>query len=830
MEEILARKKKARKKTIESNKYKGKTRKNNPSSGLVDQKTEPLGKIERKTYSYDPHLDPSLNWAGKAEGNSFEVQSVSLHTHEKIEPREIIKSFLSEEKEDHKQLPLFSEELKRIKDKAVEFYQHENKWSNRMIAGDSLLVMNSLLTKENMGGKVQCVYIDPPYGIKYGSNFQPFTNKRDVKDGKDGDLTAEPEMLKAFRDTWELGIHSYLTYMRDRLLLAKELLNESGSCFVQISDENVHLIRNLMDEVFGTKNFITIITFRKAGNSASNYMQNICDYILCYGKNKKETKWKHLFQDRLYKSSLPKGYDLQEDDSGSYFRIKNENKNYDYYNRNRKSIFQSVSMESLGYSKTGSQEIVIEDKKFKPRSNAHWKTTSEGIQKLYKKNRIIISGNSIRYKMKLDDFPVIKITNIWSDVMGASNMKYVVQTNETVIQRCLLMTTDPGDIVFDPTCGSGTTAYVAEQWGRRWITCDTSRVALTLAKQRLMTATFDYYQLENPDEGVGSGFQYKKVPHITLGSIANNESAPEEILYDQPLIDNSRIRVTSPFTMEAVPGHSVETMKQENERNYKYEWLDEVKKSGVRGKKGITTDMEFARLETMKGTQFLHAEGVTTNPRKVVFSFGSEHAPLDKRQVEVALQEVASLPHDQKPDILVFAAFQFDPEASRVIGESGTDGMKTVEVQMNMDLQTHDLKKKSSSDNSFWLLGQPDVKLKKEKQKKFTVEVRGWDYYDPASGSIESGGSDKIAMWVLDTDYNGRAIHPKQVFFPMGKEKDGWGKLKKTLKAEIDEGKIEHFRGTKSFPFEAGKGRKVAIKIVDDRGIESLKVIDLKAA
>ena len=844
-------------------KHPKKKRKNNPAVGLVNSKTEPM-KSEKKKYAFDKHLSPELkfdsrrakiekiidqglsgsekeskasleklkkmqepylNWAGKAEKNSFEVPTVSLHTHEKIDPRAIIEKVRKTNSINYEQLSLFKKEKIVPENSAINFYEHDKNWSNRLIAGDSLLVMNSLLEKENMAGKIQCIYIDPPYGIKYKSNFQPFTNKRDVKDtDKDEDLTAEPEMLKAFRDTWELGIHSYLTYLRDRLLLGKELLTESGSCFVQISDENVHLVRNLMDEVFGKENFITQISFQKTGNLASNYIPNVCDYIILYGKNKKITKWRNLYVDRLSLPYLPKGYNFIEIEKGKYMSISKENKNISYFNKNRDLIFQSVSMESAGWSKTGSKKITINGQEFKPRSMAHWKTTHEGIMQLYKKDRLLFSKNSVRYKMMLKDFPVIPIKNIWSDLMGATNLKYVVQTNKKVIQRCLLMTTDPGDIVFDPTCGSGTTAYVAEKWGRRWITCDTSRVAITLAKQRLMTSVFDYYKLKNQDEGISSGFQYKTVPHIELKSIANNEPPIKEVLYDQPIKDNKKARVTGPFTVEAVPSQVVQSVGQEKKIFFKYKWLDEVKKSGIRGKKGIATDMNFVRLEKLSGFKYLHAEGETKNPRNVIISFGPEHSPLDKRQVELALKEIEQ--KKEKPDVLVFASFHFDPEASRLINEISIKNLKAVQIQMNMDLQNSDLKKKATSNESFWLIGSPDVEIKNRNKKEYTVEVQGWDYYNPSNGKIESGGKDKIAMWILDTDYDGQAVFPRQVFFPMAGKNEGWSKLAKKLNSEIDENLIEKYRGTKSLPFKKRQNKKIAVKIIDDRGIASLKIMD----
>lgn len=403
------------------------------------------------------------------------------------------------------------------------------------------------------------------------------------------------------------------------------------------------------------------------------------------------------------------------------------------------------------------------------------------------------------------------------------------------------MTTDPGDLVFDPTCGSGTIAYVAEQWGRRWITCDTSRVATTLAKQRLMTAAFDYYELAHPTEGVGSGFKYKTVPHITLGSIANDEPPEQETLYDQPTVDRKKVRITGPFTVEAVPAPAVKTIEdvgtpsaleadisivRSGETLRQTEWRDELLKTGIRGKGGQR--FEFARVEPQAGTRWLQAIAETKNGQRVAVSFGPEHAPLEQRQVALALEEAQQI--FPKPAMLVFAAFQFDPEAAKDIDEIKPEliGMQLLKVQMNTDLLTDDLKKKRAGNESFWLMGQPDVELRKLKGGQYQIEVHGFDYFNTKTGELESGGTDKIAVWLLDTDYDGRSIYPRQVFFPMAGEKDGWARLAKNLKAEIDEERIEAYRGTVSLPFEPGEHKRVAVKIVDDRGIESLKIVLLE--
>jgi adenine-specific DNA-methyltransferase len=425
------------------------------------------------------------------------------------------------------------------------------------------------------------------------------------------------------------------------------------------------------------------------------------------------------------------------------------------------------------------------------------------------------------------------------------------------------MTTDPGDLILDPTCGSGTTAYVAEQWGRRWITCDTSRVALTVAKQRLMAASYEYYELAHPGEGIGSGLHYEAAKHITSSTIANKEPSIEESLYDRPRVDGGRVRVTGPFTVEAVPAPTVrslddidlgeaEARQQDSLADFRdaatplldasiarkgatlrhAEWRDELLKTGLRGKGG--NQINFSRVEPLAGTRWLHADAETkgVKPERVVISFGPEYSLLEQRQVEMAWEEARTLV--PKPAMIVFAAFEFDPEAAKDIDELTKEktGMTFLTAQMNADLLTEDLKKKRASNQSFWLVGRPDVELRQitsgEQKGRWQVEVHGFDYYNTRTGTIDSGDKSKIAMWLLDTDYDGRSLYPRQVFFPMAGEDEGWARLARNLKAEIDPELIEQYRGTKSLPFEAGDYKRVAVKVIDDRGIESLKIVEVK--
>ncbi len=455
------------KKPIEQYDHSDKTRKNNPPVGLVTADTEK--EAGKKTYAYDPHLEPRLEWAGKKEHTSFEVPTVSLHVHERIDPKTIIEAVRKKNGGGAGQLPLFesSKENPPLRE-ALDFYQHSHDWSNRLIAGDSLLVMNSLIEKEGMAGQVQMVYIDPPYGIKYGSNFQPFVNKRDVKDGKDEDLTQEPETIRAFRDTWELGIHSYLTYLRDRLLLAKALLHESGSCFVQISDENVHLVRNLMDEVFGVNNFMSIIAFAKTSSLGGKYLDETSDYLVWYAKSKDSVKFHKLYLEKnlggvgatQYRYLMHPDGTWREIDSSEFLDTKAL--------QQEGRIFSHGDLTSQSGNTTTIFSFKLNGKTVPAPTKGGWKTNQQGMQNLIDAKRIILLGNTPRYVRFFHDFPIYPLANRWLDtsISGFGDPKvYVVQTLAKVLERCVLMTTDPGEIVFDPTCGSGTTAVVAEQRG-----------------------------------------------------------------------------------------------------------------------------------------------------------------------------------------------------------------------------------------------------------------------------------------------------------------------------------------------------------------------------
>ena len=491
-------------------------------------------------------LDPQLVWRGKDEQDLDDliVSAPPLFIQEKVHPKVLIDDLMrlskSEQPPDEYQIDLFADfNGLPDADARTEFYQHEQNWSNRMILGDSLQVMASLAEREGLRGKVQCIYIDPPYGIRFNSNFQWSTTSRDVRDGNRSHITREPEQVKAFRDTWRDGIHSYLSYLRDRLTLARDLLTESGSVFVQIGDENVHRVRALMDEVLGDDNFVALISFRTHSPLGVKFLPKSFDYIIWYSKNLDVLKYRQLYEGKQYGTDTP--FNFIESLDGRRFRLQKKADVAQEIKRGN-SVFRLSTMSSSGYTPSCTFPFDFEGSTYELRARKSWRTTKMGMTRLMQSRRLHVTGNYLNYVQRHSDFRVMPINNAWNDVYTEMAKQYVVQTTTRVIQRCILMTTDPGDLVLDPTCGSGTTAHVAEQWGRRWITIDTSRVALALARARIMGARYPYYLLSDSVEGqrkeaeisrrepsdaptygsIRQGFVYERVPHITLRDIANN--------------------------------------------------------------------------------------------------------------------------------------------------------------------------------------------------------------------------------------------------------------------------------------------------------------------
>ena len=816
------------KKDIKNYKQTGK-RKNIPEVGLVTSATD---RVEgKKKYVFDPYLDPQLQWSGKVEKNELEIDTVSLHVHERIDPKTLIEKLKvkseSELPESSGQLefnffdnPSFEKPL----NKAIQFYEHEQDWSNRLIAGDSLLVMNSLLEKEGMAGKIQTIFMDPPYGINYRSNFQPFTNKKDHKEGSDDSLPHEPEMIRAFRDTWELGVHSYLSHIRERAILCRELLHETGSMFFQISDQNLHHAREILDEIFGADNHFSMICFQKVGHpfSATNTIPSKLDYLLWYAKDKEKIKFHKLFTSR--KNEIPAGYDYFELPNGERKKLSLDQRRGMEEIPKESKIFKPMQLFKSG---PGSKyEVEFDGKKYNS-GHRWWGQPKEDIQKLIALKRIAPFGSALKFIRYLDDFPYKEMDTLWDGIGGASSMVYVVQTNEEVIKRCILMTSNAGEIVFDPTCGGGTTAVAAERLGRKWITCDTSRVALNLARKRIMTEVYDYYKLQNPDEGLSGGLLYKEVERLTPSLIAKGHSGKKETIYLEPKKDSSIKRVTGPFTVEAVPSVRVKNIF-ESDTDYLDQSIDdyinEIAATGIQTLQG--NKINFINIEKTKGFKHIHAIGQIeeeNSHKNAYVCFGPDYAPMEQTQIEHAVFELRETVDEEC--VLIFCAFHFDPEASKDIDHLSHEKITFLKSQMSVDLLTEDLRKKRSSNQSFWLIGQPDIEINKE-GKQYNVEIKGFDYYNPSKGQVESKGIDGIALWMIDTDYDERSVCPDQFFFPI-EDKNDWTKLKRTLKEEIDIEKIDFYQGAVSEPFDAGNHKKIAVKIVDNRGIESLIVREL---
>ena len=860
------------KKPVSSIQHKEDKRASIPSTereGMEAPATEGMNKqSEYQMFAHDftRGRDPELYWVDKYKNDDEETQAQylktdvkSLYVHEDVSPEYLISQLYEMKKEAApQQLDLFAtpENVDDLMERVATYYQHNDDWQNRLILGDSLMVMNSLLNRESMKGKVQCIYFDPPYGIKYGGNWQMKINSTNVKEGDEG-VTAEPEMIKAYRDTWELGIHSYLSYLRDRLVMARELLTESGSCFVQISDENVHLVRNLLDEVFGSENFVSQIVYTKTAGFSTNTISNVADYIIWYAKNIDNVKARKLFIDKEYDIDgvLYSRIELADGRRMSISEWEKETGlKFSYANRPTGSrLFRGTATTSQGLASTP-QPFEFEGKTFYPPKNNHWKANyPNGMQRLSDINRLYMTENSLCYVRYYTDFPYKEISNVWNDTGTGSFLAekiYVVQSALKAIQRCILMTTDPGDLVLDPTCGSGTTAYVAEQWGRRWITIDTSRIALNIAKRRLMTAILPYYILHD-EEGcnVRQGFKYKTVPHITLKALANDLPFDEEILYDQPEEDKKRIRVSGPFTVETLQSLDIIEPKDVDDREDTEEddslfirrVFDHLQsggiKNGAKEQKAVMHGMETVV------NPYLNARGYYPDDegreRLVYFLIGPKYGTVSKQQVNKATQEMIAR-QSEGASWLVILGFSFEDNIeNQTISFAG---FQVTKVRMGDDLLQDGLLKKDKKAASFIIIGEPDIALVKDDGGKCHIEIRGLDMYDPIKNMVKERSVADIAYWEMDTDYSGNRFRVKSIHFCGGdkKEFDAWKKgltslqprntrkgIEQTLRMEFCDEVWDCLYDFRSEPLDYVAGKKIAVRVVSQFGEESTKVITM---
>ena len=809
--------------------------------------------------------DPELYWMNKYKNDDednpdympqLRTDIRSLYKHEDIRPEAIIDSLY--ELHEHKsesaklQLDLFGDneeveedELERL----AGYYKHSDNWQNRLIQGDSLLVMNSLLNREGMKGQVQCIYFDPPYGIKYASNWQMKLNSRDVKDN-DSNISGEPEMIKAFRDTWELGIHSYLSYLRDRLVMARELLTESGSVFVQIGTDNVHLIRTLLDEVFGSENFFAMISYQTSGPLGATGLVNVNDYIIWYAKDVENMKFRKLYLNKSFGAGTM--YTKVELPDGTRRPMtKEEKEDFSLLPKGARP-YRVSDLFSAGYTESCYYDIEFEGKIY-TNSKKSWKTNKAGLENLIRKNRVESTGKTLNFVRYYDDFAISELTTVWGDTTAATDMQYVCQTSIKPITRCLLMTTDPGDLVLDPTCGSGTTAYVAEQWGRRWITIDTSRIALNIAKKRLTTAIFPYYKTHDDSENpnIRRGFVYKKVPHITLKALANDLPFDEETLYDQPEEDKKRIRVSGPFTVETLQSLDVSSPESLNDKQNDYDEyalfteriFNNLKANGIRN--GVKQQQAVMHSMEHLDEPYLNAKGYYKmedgSEHCVYFMIGPKFGTVSKHAVNEAVR--AFRQHLNESNWLVILGFSFEDTIES--GENKDYNFGTFQVskvRMSDDLLQDGLLKKDKKAGSFIIIGEPDISLVNDGNGKCHVEISGMDMYDPIQDEVKARNVNDIAYWEMDDNYTGGLFKVRSIHFCGGDKKDfaAWRKgldtvakdlakkkAERTLRLEFNDEIWDTLYDFKSEPIDYEKGKQIAVRVVSQFGEESTKVLTM---
>lgn len=886
-------------------------------------------------------LDPQLVWRGKDEQDwsDLVVSAPPLYIQEKVHPKVLIEDLKRQTKARAKEavgtaLDLFSD-FNGYPDKeaATEFYQHDINWNNRMILGDSLSVMASLAEREGLRGKVQCVFFDPPYGIKFNSNFQWSTTSRDVKDGNKDHVTREPEQVRAFRDTWKDGIHSYLTYLRDRLTVARDLLSESGSIFVQIGDENVHRLRALMDEVFGEANFCGQIGYKKttgAGSPAigTDVIASVKDYILWFAKNKDQVKYRQLYFEKEAGGVGAASYNRIQSADGAVVRPLKADEDYERDFKGKGwHLFASDNLTSQTGVESTQVAVDFQGKSFRP-AKGGWKTNAVGLKRLKYASRLAIGGTALRYVRRLSDFSVAPINNDWGDTSTGSFTEekiYVVQSGVKAVQRCILMATDPGDLVLDPTCGSGTTAYVAEQWGRRWITIDTSRVSLALARARIMGARYPYYLLADSREGqikegevtrtppkdtptygnIRQGFVYERVPHITLKSIANNTEidviwdkaqaemeplraqlnksvgkaweeweipreadpkwsdearklhalwwearlqrqkeidasiaakADSEYLYDKPYVDTGKVRVAGPFTVESLSPHRVlafdhddelidileasegkRAAPERDEEDFAQMILENLRAAGVQ-QSHKEDRITFTAVTGWPG-EFICAEGTYMDgekQRRAGIFIGPEFGTVSRPDLVAAAREAGEAGFD----VLISCAFNFDAHSAEF---DKLGRVPVLKARMNTDLHMGADLKSTGVGNLFTIFGEPDIQIIPCDGNQVQVKIRGVDFFK--AGNIQSDGTDTIALWMLDTDYNEESFFVRHAYF-LGAN-DPYKALRTTLKSEIDAEAWESLNSDTSRPFDKPKSGRIAVKVINHLGDEVMKVFSV---
>ncbi len=844
-------------------------------TNLPTEQTEPFMEDEQKaSVVHNPPVRhagsiPRLSWDRDSSHDSLETPAYPLYIHEKLEPSIFINGL--REAPDADQSGLWDQFNGFPKNAAYEWYQHQGNWQNRIIRGNSSRVMGSLLAKEGMAGQVQMVYFDPPYGISFKSNFQVSTRSRNVGTGVDA-LPNDQATISSFRDTYKNGIHSYLDGIYRNCVLASELLHESGSLFLQIGSSNVHRLAMLLDEVFGEENRIATIPFAKSGSTSSATLPNVTDYLLWYAKDKSQCKYRQLYeplnrQEKLAYMSWAAYLELSD---GSTRPLTEKEKRDVSLVPKGGRIYSRMQLTSIGKSATGlSDDAEINGTTYKCPSNRHWSASIEGLKYMAQIGRLheTPKTGSLRWKIYEDEVPGRRISNLWHRPMSADDLHYAVETDEQVIERCISMATDPSDLVLDITCGSGTTAYVAEKWGRRWITTDTSGVAVSLARQRVATGFFEYYVLQDSPEGeelestlssrfttekparatqsqrhtndLSKGFVCKRVPYVSAATLAYEEKAQPTILVDQPYVKKSTIRVSSPFTVESespyryiapnATGFSVDDHALDRIASIKstleqagISWGDS---KGPRMRFSEITDWPDAgghALITHVGTIEQDGAGDFASLGKAAIAIAPDDMTVSAAYINKAAFAAVNMPG--KFGALVVIAFEYEASVrSKDFEQRGK--LRIFKAQANRDLLIENLKDEKDS-YAFVMVGEPDVDVQQPEPGKFTVEVLGFDTYNPAVGNVVPGGAKDIDCWMLDTNYNGESFFARRIHFPNKSTDPQIAKLRKRLGSKLDRKAWDAMLSHKSLPFDRPSTGHIAVRIVTNTHTEMTTVID----
>ena len=777
-----------------------------------------------------------------------------LYIHEKIHPSAFVDSLGTRNAE----ATLFEDFNNLPENAAFEWYAHRGNWQNRIVRGEARHVMASLLQKESMAGKVQMIYFDPPYGISFKSNMQADTRSRKVGE-KDEDVPNDRGSIRAFRDTYKNGIHSYLDNIFRIAAHAGELLHDTGSFFLQIGAENVHRLAIVLDEVFGSENRVATVPFAKSGGTSSSTLPNVADYLLWYAKDRNHVKYRQLYEPLSRKEKIEhmSSYAAVELMDGTIRALtKAEREDPGTFLPIDARAYSRMPLDSIGVSTTGrSDPYIWNGIEFQCAQGRHWSVSHNGLDRLAALGRLDAASTEglLRWKRYEDEIPGRRINNLWQRQMSPTDLHYVVETAESVIERCILMTTDPGDLVLDPTCGSGTTAFVAEKWGRRWITTDCSAVAISLARQRIATGIFDYFLLQDSRDGAmkeaklsgqsfrdsdsygedpAKGFVYERVPTVSAAILAYDQDALPTLLVNRPAKKLNTVRVSSPFTVESHSPHRyidptsalapADDERREHNANARKAILSALEISGIRDEQDRIPVEDIVDWPPSNDAALItHLARV--GPDKAAILIAPDDRTVSKELIDHAAEQTAGIPSVKR---LAIIGFEFEADAR--LGETERRGrLSILKVQANRDFQVGNLRD-GSEDNAFVRIGEPDIAIEERSNDEIVVEVLGYDTYDPATGQIRNGGPENIDCWMIDTEYDGKSFFAHRIHFP-GKNGDGQIKrLKRQLGKRIDPALWDAMLSLRSAPFPRPKKGRIAVRIVTTTHTEMTTIREVK--